>query len=365
MKRQFRITRILCLAAVFTGAEAIAQQGYTARTTATVWELNGTRNDATANGPLTNARADFEAQSSFPQNPTGSTSPWRFDFSIRQFTNAGSFSGELTYYVNSRDGSIAIPGEALRRYLPATANLDFDLHFAIRKANGDFIICGNHAQLGRAGMELGADADPNELWTNTYLDQMQWLGSIASTPQHPVTPPDDAWANTVTAYRGKVYLPEERRDQYLKMYFVNFPSSVHTSVPVMGIGVGVFKHFRDHANRLLIYSIAEQVPVEGSGRVDITSQLLGLYRAEAVFDPSPYRITTFGTQKGINDAKTLSAEMQDKLQRVAQLEQQRKACPKGTAGSACREALDIRIKQLKEEVKEQVDAFKRKHGLIP
>lgn len=348
---------------VLLGGAPLYAQGYTATVTQTIWELNSPRNDTGPQGAITNSKVYFEAESPISANPTVNTAEYGFDYKIVQNVDCATFSGQLSYFVNSKDGSMAFEKETLRQLIPnGAATAAFTPHFAIRKANGDMLICGQHRQWGNVGITMGKSEDPRFYWADIYWNQMQFLNNIAATPQNQTLPPGYPWESTVSAYRSKVPT-SDGREQFLKMYFSNFPSEIPTSVPLMGLGVGIFKNYRQYINQLLLYSVAEQIRIPDGGRADLTCRLLGLYKANAQFQPQGYRVTTFPTQQGLEASQQVSDYLMRQMQEIAHLQQQRKECDKGTDGKPCRERIDAEIRRLRNGMNSRVGDFKQQHKI--
>lgn len=311
---------------------------------------------------IRNSRADFDAESTFPTNPEGNSGNFRFDYCIHQYTDMGLVNTDFRYYVNSRDGSMAFERAGLEAFGARLPNYPgFEFHFAVWKANGDMIFCGRHEEYGLIGVMGGRELNTTDVWMDNYLSQMQFLNSIDETPQPIEHAPSDEWARTITGYRGKVVTPQG--EQFLKMYFHNIPSTMHTSIPLMGAGTGVFKNFKQYINQLLVYCIAEQVPVGAGRHQDVVFQLLGLYESNANFNTSPYQIMMFPTETNISSMAELSTWLVEKKRYISELQERRKDCPNDD--DACREQLDLRIAEEEETIKRQVRAFAEKMGVPP
>ncbi len=72
----------------------------------------------------------------------------------------------------------------------------------------------------------------------------------------------------------------------------------------------------------------------------------GLYRADATFSLGEYKVMTAFNGAGTADAVQLQAEFIQLTQRIEQLKQLIGNCPKGSAGKACREPYQKKLKEI-------------------
>lgn len=296
------LTVFFCL----TIGRTYAQNGYTVQTLDTIWASppEGSLEDMPLEGNVTNAGAAFRAKNGFPANPTINGANFTFDYKIKQHVITPVYTGEIVYYVNSHDGSIAFTADdnpVIAQYFREWLNKG-EFHFGIRKGNGNLLICGvwKEAEGGstRRAVYLDKSNNASYLWADTYLEQMQWLGDAAALSSvglaNALTPAQVQVMEDprVTGQRGTVFIPEGNGDQLIDFYFIDYPTIQPISIPFMGLGVGIFKDSRHYINQLTVYSVYRDVYWEGKGKASIHNYLLGLYKAHAVFRPNEYTDAT-------------------------------------------------------------------------
>ncbi len=363
---------------------AIAQEGYTARTIGpAIWESAAGADsllvhrawELTEVGAVTDAGAVYRASSSFPANPTNNRDQYQFDFKISQHVTTPQYTGHLVYYINSADGSIAFTVDdnpVLRERLGIIADQG-ELHFGIRKADGNVLICGRYKDVAdgntKRGMDIGKNRNIADLWMESYMSQMQWLNDDDVVPSgvrglttEQLTLIEDAH---ITGRRASYYLPESGRDQVLDLFFIDFPVPIATSMPFMGLGVGVFKNFRLNINQLAVFSAFHQVPLE-SGNADLYFWLNSIHKAEATFRPGEYVVMTAFNRAGMEGLNALTeggSSIQNIAQRISDLQRQRSNCPDGEAGQSCREAIDRQVKELQQQAENMANELMEKYNI--
>ncbi|RQP14722.1 MAG: hypothetical protein EAS52_16950 [Parapedobacter sp.] len=378
----------LLLGSVLAGSlPSFGQQGYAARTIGpAIWEstmVDGVgpidrARELTEIGEITDAGAVFRMPSSFPANPTNNRDQYRFDFKVSQNIVTSLYTGDIVYYINSADGSMAFTAEdnpALRERLAGIGGGGRgEFHFGIRKADGNLLICGRLEEVEgtkRRGMDMGKNKQIDDVWLETYLAHMQWLNDDGGAPP----PPEMHGASAamlelvedtrVTGRRAKYFIPEEGREQVLDLFFVDFPVPIATSVPFMGLGVGVFKNTNQNINQLVIFSAYRDVPFE-SGTANLLFSLNTLHKAEAVFRPGEYVVMTAFNKTGQQDMQELlsgAGSIQEYRDRVLTLQQQLRECPDGSAGRDCRERIQQQLKALEREFEAKMQEFMEKHNV--
>jgi len=362
-----------------------AQQGYSAHTIGPpIWESMAGEGEGpidrvqelTEVGEIWDAGTVYGTSSAFPANPTNNRDEYRFDFKLSQHITTPLYTGNIVYYINSADGSMAFTAEdnpALRERLARIGGGSRgEFHFGIRKADGNLLICGRLEGMEgnkKRGMDVGKNKHVDDLWLETYMAQMQWLNDDGVSPsgEHGLSADQLALVENahITGKRAKYPIPEAGRDQVMDLFLIDFPVPIATSMPLMGLGVGVFKNFTKNINQLVIFSTFHDVPVE-SGAADFSCWLNSLHKAEAVFRPGEYVVMTAFNLEGQQDAQGLlegAGSLQAYRDRVLTLQQQLRECPDGSAGRDCRERIQQQLKALEREFEAKMQEFMEKHNV--
>lgn len=323
---------------------------------------------------ITNAGEVFEANSGFSSNPTNNTSDYRFDYQITSHIVAPDFSGEVTYLVNSADNSIAIPfdgnNNATLRNLLIAKHPDYSgLHFLIRKADRNLLVCGlyKNPKTGtpeKRGMDVGKNMPMNDVLAEEIWSQMYWfnraetlhsadVGESGATPQMM-----EIIENVpIEGLRGE--RPEGGK---LDMYFVKFPLMEKTSVPFMGFGNGIIKNLKNKTNQLVVWMAVRDVPWQG-GTTNLFFYLQKMYKVNAVFHPGNYAVATLFNKEGMQDAQQFQAYAMQQYQKIKQLQNQAKNCPGGNEGKECRSQYEKQIRQIQKELEDKAKQLGEKHHI--
>ncbi|MGC4235290.1 MAG: hypothetical protein QM594_20130 [Niabella sp.] len=369
------IKQLLFIFTLFIAPAVLSQQGYTANTGEAVWGGVGERRDIslTSEGDITNGGEAFRLESLMPANPTNNSTPYRFDYKIVQHVTTPIYKGQIVYYVNSRDGSIAFTAEDNPKIKERIRRDMGDFHFGIRKASGNILICGLYkndrtGRMEKRGVDLGADHDVNAVLGEMLFDQMVWLNNAAALSseglEDALTPRqiEILESSSVDGMRGKVSSSNGGSDQVIDFYFIPYPVMERVSVPFMGLNAGIMKNYKKTINQLVIYSVVRDVQWKGS-RTDLHFYLDGLYKADATFRPGDYSIMTAFNKRGAADFQALQADVMQTAQRIEQLKRLIKNCPKGEEGKACREPYQKELKELEKKIEQQAERFMQKHQL--
>jgi hypothetical protein len=127
------------------------------------------------------------------------------------------------------------------------------------------------------------------------------------------------------------------------MWFGRDPAQVATGVPIMGLGVGVFKDFREKQQKFLA--------ITRTGNAWF--KLLHLEKIEPwSIQTGGYRVVNFDfhTSVGMEEAEDITDWLRAKQEEIERLRQERKDCPPHQAGSDCRRAYEARIKAIEQEL---------------
>lgn len=367
-----RITTFgLLLVANFT----FAQRGYNIIESNPIWISENYQTEAMQPwGEITNAGAAFEANSNFSTNPTDNTRDYRFDYQITSHIVAPGFSGEVTYLVNSADNSIAIPFDnqvnaALRNLLIAKHPDYIGLHFLIRKADRNLLVCGlyKNPKTGtpeKRGMDVGKNMPINDVLGEEIWSQMYWfnraetlnsedVGESGASPQMM-----EIIENVpIEGLRGE--RPEGGK---LDMYFVKLPLMEKISVPFMGFGNGIVKNLKTRTNQLVVWMAVRDVPWKGN-TTNLFFYLQKMYKVNAVFHPGNYAVATLFNKEGMQDTQQFQAYVMQKLQEVKRLQNLAKDCPQGNKGKECRTQYEKQVRQIQKELEDKAKELGEKHHI--
>lgn len=300
----------------------------------------------------------FNRDSPFPANPTGDSGLFRFDLQIVQFLDSSRAKGKFTQYVNSRDGSIALlEPELVLRALGGQPIPRVALAFVLLRPGGNALVCGRHKDFGEACIKGGGDMSVGDGLVLDYIGAMTWFNSIAETPQTmPGTTANTRPGELDRPLRGKLPV-----GGHLALWHDPVASRVHTQVPWLGLGAGLFKDYRARVNRVARVMVAEGADLNGG---DVGFRLIGIQPADRSFDTGGYRIVTgFGTA-GLDEARALGMGMMtDTLQQAQELDAALRACQPGDAGRLCRRKHREQIQQLQDDNAAQIRDWAQRHGI--
>lgn len=300
--------------------------------------------------------AAYRADSRFPRNPEGDLGKFQFDWMILHTVETADLVEDFKYFVNSSDGSWLVTGDAIRHLmatappLPPEAMIDG----LIRKANGDFLLCGTHPDIGRACMKLGDDIPVVFAWLASAARTHEFLSSIARTPQRLGSAPP----GRAQGARGRVDVDGSAR--YLQVWVAPGASAVATQVPWLGMGSGVIKDARVRMNRDV-----RRVRYEGADRDggDVVIDLKQMQPAVAGLDTRRYKIVTAFTGPALEQAIGFGEDAASLADQATEIDAALRACPAGRSGTECRRMQRDRMKQLNEGTRDKALRWAREHGI--
>lgn len=291
--------------------------------------------------------ANYAADSTFPPNPSTGIGLNRFDLRLMQTVDTPQGLFTFTYFANSADGSLLFPEWTLDTLLPAGREFTRgQMHFVLRRADGDILACGKHETAGLGCLQLGENLGPAFAWLQKSTQQKRFLESIPRTPQTLQDPP----AGSVQGVRGKT------GDGFIQMWLDRRASSIRTQQLFLGAGVGIIKDPRTRSNRLVRRTLWEDAD-------RIVADLVEMESARIERDTSAYRLVTAFTSQGISEATTLGLDLNQLQAEAAEIQQALDACPKGSTGKDCRKTHRQRMKELNERARQQALDYARRHGL--
>jgi hypothetical protein len=80
-------------------------------------------------------------------------------------------------------------------------------------------------------------------------------------------------------------------------------------------------------------------------------------------DTTGYRVVTAFTGAALDEANAIGASQVDFIGQARRIEEALAACPRGRAGSECRDRYRREMKELNERFRDQALDFGRRHGL--
>ncbi len=287
----------------------------------------------------------FDLKSPITANPLVPESVFLFDHEIEQFVKADGHAGTLRYKVNSNDNSMYWHGtdvidNPLFATLKNNAHLaKYTLDFIVRNAQNDWLLFVSHATEGRWAIQVPSGSTFSDVFTDTYLSNLEFLQSVKSTSTTLVTD------SPLEPYSGQ-FTDANGRKKNLTLWFAKEEAQIATGVPIMGLGVGIFKNTLEKRQRYLAIT-------EYEGYV---FKLVDLQTIEPWgINTQGYRTLTFHWHlpSGQNRAADITAWLMSKQNEMAELRAQMKACPAHQAGKQCREQYRKQIKAIQDEMEQK------------
>ena len=207
--------------------------------------------------------ADFNEVSKFSANPARDTGIFKFDLKMNQVIHNARFHWEGDVYVNSNDATYAVFGNP--DFLPNLINPDKDLHvdFVIIRPTSqinNMLICCRHRVLGKVCVKYGTEYSKNTNKERLSLEVIAFIdfyNNIKSTMQNVlIAPLENRRADTeFTKIKSRPTYHEDAAYQH--WLYDNEPSPIATQQPLLGLFVGIIKHYPDMQNRVLASSVSE------------------------------------------------------------------------------------------------------------
>lgn len=300
----------------------------------------------------------FIADSRFPANPTEDSALFRFDLRLVQFVDSSRAKGKFTQYVNTRDGSVALlEPDAVVRALGGQPIPDVILEFVLFRPGGNGLACGVHKDIGNGCIKLGGHISVGMGQLDRFDGLYHWLESASAVSQSMpgVGSGTQPGRNTVAA-RGR--LPD---GAYMSLWRETSPSMIQTSVPWLGFGAGIYKDYLARQNRVAQVVVWERADLHTG---NVAFKLLEQAPEQRSFDTRGYPLVTAFTVPAINSAQEFGLQvLSETLVKAQDLEAALRACPKGSAGKACRDMYREQIKTLNDTTRDAALDWARKHGI--
>lgn len=269
--------------------------------------IAGGGSTGTGSGVFGECLAPLEAESAFtPNSESEINSFFRFDYKIEavvkfQMADLEGFSPEygqgdpmefqMTYYVNSADGSILFPGgdtgffKTNFNYLDDYGTIDA----AIWLSNGQMVsyVNDDKAKKLRAITRESAQTATGRMGSD-YLNMMQFFSSSFELATIPDPLPDYVqWPGATQGFRGELVEAYTGNTNVIDMYFDTAPTPIRTTCIMMGFMVGVLKDVRNtQCNRVVVYN---KVHIGGLDSGDSMEAILKTVKPMGItFDGTPY-----------------------------------------------------------------------------
>ncbi len=324
--------------------------------------------------------APLDAESGFPPNPeTEISSVFRFDYKIEavvrfQMADMEGFSPEysrgdpmeyqMTYYVNSADGSILFPGgdtgffKTNANYTDQYGTIDA----AVWLSNGQMVSYVEDTGAGkfRAITRESAQTASGRFGTD-YLNMMQFFSSASELAALPDPLPDYVqWPGTTKGFRGELIESYTGNTNVVDMFFDTAATPIRTSCIMMGFMVGVLKDVNTtQCNRVVVYN---KVHIGGLDSGDSMEAILKSVKPMGTtFDGTPYEPFRIGGDPGTGAAAGMM-QYEDKMRvlegRRMMLQQERENC----MNTRCQEQMNEALEALRLERARLVCEFSVERG---
>lgn len=297
----------------------------------------------------------FSIPSSTVPNPTEKLGVFTFDFEIEQAFFYKETTGTLFYKVNSNDNSMYFAGvdfEKLHLYNVIKNQINkkkYALDFVIRNAKGDWLLFVTYKNQQKKCIQFTSGFSFSQQITDINFKNIEFL---ESTKKYHSTVVNEA---VLEPYEGKF---KDSKGNLVPMtfWFAKTEAKVATSVPLMGLGVGIFKNPLEQKQQFL--AITE--------RKEITFKLIHLENIE------PWKIQTkeyekisfdYHLLKGQNTVNSEISEFKRKQNELYELRLAYKKCSSGKMGRDCRIKIEKQIKQIQLELSKR--AIELKESLLP
>ncbi|MFE3838190.1 hypothetical protein [Pseudogemmobacter sonorensis] len=247
------------------------------------------------------ARAEFSTPSSFPPNPASAIGRYGFDLALRIELQSDRASGPLTLLVNSRDGSMALDNPHASLWALGMEDIPgLDIHHVLFRA-GEFLVCGRHPMVGEACLQIGGGMglpyglDIGEAFAREFYESLRWTDQ-------------DGAPVGVEGTGGLGFVHGRGSDgTYLTFWFDPGRSTVDTTVPFLGPGVGIAKDYDAGVNRVARHFFVDFSLTDSPVRW-AAMQLVDLSHVERRIDLSRYRLIDAFSLPGLGGAIALARE---------------------------------------------------------
>ncbi len=322
------------------------------------WHFNGKPQDIPIleQGAFFDDSKYFDAKPTIKANPTNPHGIFMFDYEIEQFAKVGEHSGNFLYKVNSNDNSIYMSGFDIRRN-PLFASLrsnpylaKYDIDFLIRNAQNDWYVYLNHQTEGKICLQIPIGMNFSEVITAAHLKNLEVLNSAKANSNYTFT------NNNLEPYTGN-FINEKGIEKTITFWFAKEEAQIPTTVPIMGLGVGIFKNVLEKKQQFLAVT-------------EIDNTILKLIDLQTIdewgLNANDYKVIKmdYHLPSGQNRVNDIVSWLKDKQNEITLLREKRKQCPPHQAGSACRKEYELQIKEIEEEIERKAQ-YLSKEMMLP
>ncbi|MGV6845236.1 MAG: hypothetical protein ACWA42_03815 [Lutibacter sp.] len=292
---------------------------------------------------------------------------FKFDYKITanlKFKSGGTTKRikNLSYYVNTQDGSIYFPKESIKEFSNGRlANQNGRVDGAIWLSNHQLVIYLYDAIFKRKrAFTVSSKKSSDDVFMNEHLGFLQFFNDQADTINvlrpEPL-PQTSKWQGVSQGYAGKIINATE--EAKMTIYLDCNATPIATGFPMIGFLVGVVKDHRiTNCNRLIVYNKIEQKNGDY-----LEAELVSILKENKNFDGSSYKPggllegLTNGSGTNIQNINAKMGEFQQKATalglKIRQLQEEKEKCRATTKGdpSSCNKKYDPLIKKAKEDAK--------------
>ncbi|MCF6168826.1 hypothetical protein [Lutibacter sp.] len=310
--------------------------------------------------------AGLTAKTVILANPEEVNGVFHFDYKIKSNIEA-SKSGKiikfknLTYYVNTADGSIYFPKESLAKMAGNISSKDGRVDGTIWLSNRQMVTYFYDAiYKKKRAFTVNANKSSNDVFMNEHLGFLQFFNNQSDTlaiKERPVPLPSTSkWQTISHGYAGKII--NQDSEAKMTIYIDCNPPPIATGFPMIGFLVGVVKDHRiKKCNQLIVFNKIE------TGNDYIQAELLQISKESKTFDATSYKPGgllkkfTKGSRTNMQNAKAKMDELQRKAialgQQIQDLKKEKRKCREITKGDPtfCNKKYDPLIKKIKDEAK--------------
>jgi len=310
-----------------------------------------------------------------PENEINSV--FYFDYKINsnlEYENDGVVKRyNMTYYVNTADGSMFFPKGLLSAngFNTADDNLRFDGTVWLSNRQMVVYILEIPHNKKRA-MTVTTHKTSTDTFMDQHLAMLTFFNDMVDPEMTPDTPeplPESfIWDGITQGYAGKIVGADS--EAYMTIYFDKRPTNIITTAPKVGFLAGVIKDHRiEKCNRLAVFT---KIKTEGDDYIQ--EELISITKEKYMFDGTAYKPAGLlkeimsGPGSGMQNMKANMAEFQSKAialgQQLQKLQKEKRKCIETARGdnSYCNEKYDSLIKENKQQSKQLQYEMMKKMG---
>jgi hypothetical protein len=289
----------------------------------------------------------FDLKPSIETNPLQANGIFKFNYEVEQFSKLGEYSGTFRYKVNSNDNSVYVHGIDITNnpvFLPLKNNpflAKYSIDFLIRNGKGDWLVYLTSGEEGKVCIQAPTGMNFSQVITEAHLKNLEVLNSTKANSNYTFT------NNNLEPYTGK-FINEKGVEKTITLWFAEQEAQIPTAVPIMGLGVGIFKNVLEKKQQFLAVT-------------EIDDNVLKLIDLQSVeewgIDTNDYKTIKldYHLPSGQNRINDIVTWLKDRQNEIALLREKRKQCPPNQAGSACRKEYERQIQEIQKEIESKAE----------